>query len=81
MTPKLQHKLTNFSFQKAILFLLILLLLPAFWFAAEKSYIVGFNKHPEKIEKDHIKNANGEITRSFNRINAMVVTLDRKSVV
>ena len=75
MIYKLQHRQTNFSLQKAILFLLILLLLPASGFAAEKSYIIGFNKKPEKIEKDHIKNAKGKITRSFNRINAMVVTL------
>ena len=43
--------------QKVILFLSILLLLPAFGFAAEKSYIVGFHKHPGKAEKERIKNA------------------------
>ena len=53
----------------------VLLLLPAFSFSAEKSYIVGFHKHPEKPEKELILKSNGRINRSFSLIQAMAVTL------
>ena len=66
---------TSFSMQKSMLFLSILLLFPAFGFAAEKSYIVGFHRKPGSVEKERIKNSKGHIKRSFNLINAMVVTL------
>jgi subtilisin len=75
MKNKTQRMMTSFSIQKVILFLSIVLLLPAFGFAAEKSYIVGFHRKPGTEEKERIKNSKGHIKRSFNLINAMVVTL------
>jgi subtilisin len=75
MTKKRQHRLTNFSLQKAILFLSILLLLPAFGFAAEKSYIVVFHKNTGKAEKETIIKSKGRIKRHLNLINALSVTL------
>ena len=72
--------MTSFSIQKAILFLLILLLLPDFGFAAEKSYIVGFHKNPRKAGKERILKSNGRIKRSFTLINAMSVTLSEDEV-
>ena len=75
MKNKIQYRLANFSTQKVILFLCILLLLPAFGSASEKSYIVGFHRKPGTVEKERIKNSKGHIKRSFNLINAMVVTL------
>jgi subtilisin len=75
MTNTLQHKRTSFSMQKAILFLSILLLLPAFGFAGEKSYIVGFHKNSGKAKKTFSLSFKGRIKRSFNLINAKSVTL------
>ena len=80
MTPKLQHKQTSFSFQKAILFLLILLLLPTFGFTAEKSYIIGFHEKPGKAGKELIINSKGRIKHSYNLIKAMSVTLSEDKV-
>ena len=77
---KIQRMMTSFSMQKIILFLNILLLLPAFGFAAEKSYIVGFHKNPSKSEKERMIISKGRIKRSFNLINAMSVTLSEDEV-
>ena len=66
--------------QKAILFLSILLLLPAFGFAGEKSYIVRFHKNPGKAKKTFSQPFKGRINRSFNLFNAKSVTLSEDEV-
>ena len=80
MTGKHPHRQTNFTLQKVILFLSILLIFPAFGFAAEKSYIVGFHEKPGKAENELIKNSKGRIKRSYNLIKAMSVTLSEDKV-
>ena len=81
MNNKIQKIPTTFSLQKTILLLSLLLLLPAFGFATEKSYIVGYHKHPGKAEKERIKQSKGQIKRSFKLIKAMSVTLSEDEVV